>query len=222
MKFLRFPFIPKLYTLLQKHFFTGILVITPFVIIVWILFKTLGLLSHLQTILPLSWRPESWILSLVFTAGVSFLILLGISILGWASKLYLGQKLLELLSEIIHHIPVLRSIYGALEQLMNAMTPGRGGGQQFSRVVYIEWPRKGIWVIAFVTSPAKGTNLPSGFLNVFLPATPNPTSGFHLIVAEEEVREASMTVEAAFKTILSLGLAQSSASPLLRGHSDEP
>lgn len=201
--------------LIRKHFFTGLLVIAPLLVVTWILLKILGLLWGIQAILPEAWRPENFLsdpafaflLNSLFTLGAAFLVLFGFSILGWASKQYLGQKVLEFLSEFIQRIPVLRSIYSALEQLMNAMGPGKGG-QQFKRVVYIEWPRKGIWALAFVTSQAKGTNLPPGFLNVFLPATPNPTSGFHLIIAEADVREAEMTVEEAFKTILSLGIAQ--------------
>ena len=215
-KITRFRF-NKMNEILRNHFFTGLLVITPLAVITWILSKVLSLLWSLQGVLPESLRPENLItnpalslmLNLLFILVATFILIYGISILGWGSKQYLGQKALELIADMIQRIPILRSIYSALDQLLRAMNPGGGkGAAQFKRVVYIEWPRKGVWVLAFVTSPAKGRNLPEGFLNVFLPATPNPTSGFHLIIEEKEVRESFMTVEEAFRTILSLGIAQ--------------
>lgn len=201
--------------LLRNHFFTGLLVITPIAVVGWILTKILSLLWSLQKLLPEHWRPEhflydpilAFLLNLLLTLGATLILVLGVSILGWTSQQVLGQKALELFSDIIQRIPVLRSIYGALDQLVKAMAP-ENGGQQFKRVVYVEWPRKGIWAIAFVTSPAKAPNLPDGYLNIFLPATPNPTSGFHMIIDGKEVRESHLSVEDAFKTILSLGIAQ--------------
>jgi len=85
-----------------------------------------------------------------------------------------------------------------------------GDKQQFSRVVYVEYPRKGTYALAFVTSTARSPveNSKEIFLNVYVPTTPNPTSGFHLIVSESEVRDSNLSVEEAFKTILSLGIAQ--------------
>ncbi len=202
----RRPPLPKLGSLIRSHLFSGIFVIIPIAVIGWILGKVLALLWGLRGLLPDAWRPDNFLVNLAFTVGTTFLLTLGLSLLGWASKQYLGQKVLEFLAEIIQRIPVLRSIYGALDQLLKAMASG--GGQQFSRVVYIEWPRKGMWVLAFVTGPAKGASVPPHHLNVFLPATPNPTSGFHLIVSEKEVIETQMRVEDAFRTILSLGIAQ--------------
>ena len=109
---------------------------------------------------------------------------------------------------------MLRSIYGALEQLLHTLA--QGGGAQFRRVVYIEYPRKDVWALAFVTGPARAPGFPDGYLNVYVPTTPNPTSGFHLLVAEAEVRPSELSVEEAFKTILSLGIAQSSIGPARR------
>jgi uncharacterized membrane protein len=136
---------------------------------------------------------------------MGFLAALGISFLGWVSKQYLGQKILELIAFLIQRIPVVRTVYSALDQLLK--TVAAGGGKQFSRVVYVEFPRAGCWTLAFVTGRAKVPGSNSPHLNVFVPATPNPTSGFYLIVAEQDVREAGMSVEEAFKAILSLGIA---------------
>jgi uncharacterized membrane protein len=200
--------------LLKRHFFAGLLVVVPLGVIAWIALSVLRALWLLPQVLPESWRPENFItdpalvelVNLGFTLGATLLLASMISGLGWASKHYLGKKLLHFVGEIIQRIPVIRGVYNALDQLLRTLA--EGGGKQFNRVVYIEYPRKGIWAIAFVTSPAKGPTVPPNHLNVYVPTTPNPTSGFHLIVPEAEVRESGMKVEDAFKTLLSLGIAQ--------------
>ena len=199
---------------MRDHFVSGLFVLTPLAVITWILSAVIRALWGLHGILPESWQPENFLqdpslavlLRSGFTLGLTLLLALGISILGWASRQYLGKKLLELIAEIIQRIPVVRSIYSALDQMIKAFSSG--GGQQFSRVVYLEYPRKGIWALGFVTSPARGPAAPASHLNIFVPTTPNPTGGFHLIVPESDVRESQMSVEDAFKTILSLGVAQ--------------
>lgn len=206
--------IPDLKALLRKNFFSGLLVVLPFLVIAWILAAALRALWGLHHWLPEDWRPESYLrdpqaallVNAAFTLGAALVLALGISLVGWVSKQFLGRKLLSWLAELIEHIPVVRSIYSALDQLLKTMA--QDGGQQFSRVVYVEYPRKGSWALAFVTGPARGPNAPQEHLNVYVPTTPNPTSGFHLIVPEAEVRESQMSVEEAFKTILSLGIAQ--------------
>jgi uncharacterized membrane protein len=209
------PPLPNVGALIRQHFLAGVLVVVPFWVIGWIMGGFIGALLRLKGWVPSELQPDHYIANATIAAAVNALFLLAmsvgfilaISLVGWVSRQVLGRKILEMLSSVIHRIPVIRSIYSALDQLMR--TFAGDGTQQFNRVVYVEWPRKGIWAIAFVTSPAKGTHLPGeGLLNIFVPATPNPTSGFHMIVPESEVREAKMTVEEAFRTILSLGIAQ--------------
>jgi uncharacterized membrane protein len=174
------------------------------------------MLWRLPTFLPLQWQPDvlfhdatlALLFNLVFTCGATMLLAIVIAFVGWVSKHYLGRKTLEFVAEVIQRIPVIRSVYSALDQLLRAL--GSGDGAQFSRVVFVEYPRKGVWAIAFVTSSAKGGGVPEKHLNVYVPTTPNPTSGFHLIVPETDVRDSTLSVEEAFKTILSLGIAQSS------------
>ena len=177
----RFNRIPNLGALLKGHFFTGLLVLIPIGVIAWILASALSLLWRLHLLFPPSMRPENLIedrrlallINFALTLGVALLLALFVSILGWASKLYLGKKALDILAHIIQRIPVVRSIYSALDQLLKTLAAS--GGQQFNRDV---------------------------------PTTPNPTSGFHLIVPEKDVRDSHMKVEEAFKVILSLGIAQ--------------
>jgi uncharacterized membrane protein len=208
--------LPQLTSLIRSYFFSGMLVGLPLGVIAWISVSVLETLWLLPGILPDAWQPRYWIqdssaaelVNALIVLGLAVLLVLGVSLLGWVSTQYLGKKLLEMLAHLIQRIPVLRSIYSALDQLLRTFTSG--SGQQFNRVVYIEYPRKGCWTLAFVTGEARAPQgLQEGqFLNVYVPTTPNPTSGFHLIIEESEVRESGMNVEEAFRTILSLGIAQ--------------
>ena len=190
----------------KKHFFAGLLVLIPFGVIVWIVGITLNSILRLHNLLPANLRPDHPAMNLLLGIGDIVIIILAISSLGWVSKHYVGKKILELIEEIIQRIPLIRSIYSALDQLLK--TFAAEGGQQFHRVVYVEYPRKGIWTLAFVTSHTKATGIPKNHLNIYVPTTPNPTSGFYLIVPESEVKECDLKVEDAFKVILSLGIAQ--------------
>lgn len=212
----KFPQIPETKTLLKENFLTGILVLIPFAVCAWILGKILSALWSFRTFIPEDLRPDHWISnpSLLFLVNLGVVIIISltlafaVSFLGWTSKNYLGKKFFEWLGHVILRIPVLRSIYGGLDQLIKTMTAG--GKQQFSRVVYVEYPRAGMWSLAFVTSSVKSKILSQDkvFLNLFIPTTPNPTSGFHLMVEENQVKDSHLSVEEAFKTLLSLGIAQ--------------
>jgi len=209
----------KIIQLLKANFFAGILVLIPIGVIVWIAGWGLGVLWSLREFLPENWSPDNFsndpalvfLINFAVIATACLLLAISVSGLGWASKHYLGKKVLEGIGQVIERIPFLRSIYSALDQLLKTMAAQ--GTQQFNRVVYVEYPRAGTWVLAFVTGAARppwgtpGTE----YLNIYVPTTPNPTSGFHLIVAEKETREANLKVEEAFKVILSLGIAQPSS-----------
>lgn len=213
--------IPSLLPLLKRNFFAGVLIIIPFGVIIWILFSVLEALGSFHEVLPFDWRPENIFQNASFAAFVNFgitlattfLLALGVSILGWASKQYLGGKILVAAGEIIQRIPVIRGIYSALDQLLRTLASQ--DGNQFNRVVYVEYPRKDLWTLAFVTSSTQGFGTEGGndkYLHIYVPTTPNPTSGFYLIVPEKDVRESGLNVEDAFKTILSLGIAQTPGS----------
>jgi len=201
-------------SLLRKHFITGVFVLIPFAVVAWIASKVFLFFWSFQEFVPDSLHPDqhfdpvsAQLLNLLIMLALSFLFIISIAMLGWVSKQVIGAQMINLMSRWIERIPVVRSIYGSLNQLMKTM--GNGDKQQFSRVVYLEYPRKGTYALAFVTGHAKSVDGIRTFLNVYVPTTPNPTSGFHLIVDEAEVKDSHMSVEDAFKTILSLGIAQS-------------
>jgi uncharacterized membrane protein len=199
------------------------LILIPLMVTGWMIGAFVRFLCGFQEWLPSSWREamseSPQILTLLievgFSIAIAVVLAMGISFLGWISQQYLGKKLLEWVSELIQRIPVLRSVYSALDQMLKAL--GSGGGQQFSRVVYLEYPRQGLWTLGFVTGSVRNKALPDGMLNVFVPTTPNPTGGFYLLVPESQVRDSGMGVEDAFRTILSLGVAQEKAPEKLHG-----
>ena len=205
----------RLFLLLKKHFLAGLFVLLPIGVAIWLLAQVGALLWQLRELVPGPLKPEAFfadddaamIANIIVAGFVTLLVALGISFVGWFSKRFLGRKVIQFLEFLILRIPVVRSIYSALDQFLKTMA--NGGGNQFNRVVYVEYPRKGSWALAFVTGPAKAEVLQKNLLNVYVPTTPNPTSGFHLIVPEADVVESGLSVEEAFKTILSLGIAQS-------------
>lgn len=205
-------------SLFRRHFLTGVFVLIPFVVVAWILGKIFAALWTLHLLIPEEWKPiyhfdpiVAQLLNFAATVGLTLIFAFLVSSLGWFSKKILGARVLSFLSRIVQRIPVVRAVFTSLSQLLKTMASG--DEQQFSRVVYLEYPRAGTWALAFVTSSARSP-LGDGerYINVYVPTTPNPTSGFHLIVAESSVRDSHMSVEDAFKTILSLGIA--SAEPV--------
>lgn len=204
-------------SLFRRHFLTGVFVLIPFLAVAWIIGKVFAALWTLHLLIPEEWKPIyhfdpliAQLMNFAITVGLTAVFAFLVSTLGWFSKRIIGVRFLAFLSTLVQRIPVVRAVFSSLNQLLKTMASG--DKQQFSRVVYLEYPRKGAWALAFVTSPAKS---PLGdkekYINVYVPTTPNPTSGFHLVVPESEVRDSKMSVETAFKTILSLGIASDEA-----------
>lgn len=191
---------------LKNNFLTGLLVIFPLGVIAWILSAIFQGLWSFRDWLPTELQPQSVFGNSLFTLSVLAMLVAVVSVVGVFSKFYLGRKILNSLGYLIQRIPLIRSVYSALEQLTRAFAQGGGSGQ-FSRVVYVEFPRAGIWTLAFVTGDNKNAALPPDSVNLFVPTTPNPTSGFFLIAEEKDLRESGMSVEEAFKNLISLGIA---------------
>lgn len=192
----------KIKHIIKDHFLSGLIVIAPILIVV-IVFQWIfgGLFSSIHewtgTISPL--------FDFLIFFGILLSGILMVSLVGLFSRLYFGKKVFEWFKEGMQKIPFFGAIYSSLEQLISAISSS--GGKQFSRVVFVEYPRKEVWAIAFVTGNAKLKGIPPGYLSVFIPTVPNPTSGFHLMVQEKEVVESGLKVDDAFKIILSLGVA---------------
>ena len=192
----------KIKLIIKDHFLSGLIVLAP-IFVVLIVFQWIfgGLVNSIHNLTG----AISPFLDLLIILGVVLAGVLLVSLVGLFSRLYFGKKVFEWLKEGMQKIPFFGSIYSSLEQLISAISSS--GGKQFNRVVFIEYPRKEVWAVAFVTGSAKLKGIPPGYLSVYMPTVPNPTSGFHLMVKEDSVVESGLKVDDAFKLILSLGVA---------------
>ncbi len=197
--------------IIRDHFLSGLLVLAPIFIVAFVFQWILGGIMNWMEEGPFRiffHDPASEIAGafrFVLMLGILLTGVLLISGVGLFSRLYFGRRLFQWLKEGIEKIPFFGAIYSSLNQLFAAVSPE--GGKQFNRVVYVEYPRKDVWAVAFVTGQATLKGIPPGSLSVFIPTVPNPTSGFHLMVKESEVIDSGLRVEDAFKLILSLGVA---------------
>jgi len=135
-------------------------------------------------------------------------------IVGFLARNYIGSKLIEFWENIVNKIPFIRTIYVAIKQLGEAIFAKKE--KDFKRVVLIEYPREGIFTLAFTTGIGEGEiqkKTKKRVLNIFVPTTPNPTSGFYLLVPEDEIKFLDMSVEDAFKLIISGGMATPEKRP---------
>ncbi len=198
--------------IIRDHFLSGLIVLGPILIVSFVFQWIFGGVMAWMEEVPFRFffsDPASQIAGafrFVLAAGVLLAAVIAVSMIGFFSRLYFGKKVLEWVTEWIEKIPFFGSIYSSLNQLFSAVSPG-DGKNKFNRVVFVEYPRKGVWAVAFVTGHATLKGIPPGFLSIFIPTVPNPTSGFHLMVSETEVVESGLSVEDAFKLILSLGVA---------------
>jgi len=149
--------------------------------------------------------------------------LLAIILAGFLTRSFVGRTALSMWESLIDRIPVARSLYSVLKQFMQAVM-GEGEFGTFSRVVLLEYPRRGIWCYGFVTGNLRRDvpGLPTRLIKVFIPSTPNPTTGYYLLVPQEDVIESGLSVEDAFRVIVSAGIAQPSELALGNGNDLDP
>ena len=185
----------------RNYFFAGVVVLIPLGIT---LYFTLFLINISSKILPKELNPNHYLPYDI--PGVEIIIsIFLITLIGWLSLSFIGRKLLEILNNILKRIPILRTIYSALSQMTETFTKDESGKKN---VVLIEYPRKGMWAVGFATKDNTGeisSKTKKNLVNVFVPTTPNPTSGFLLMFPKEEVIYLDMTFEEASKFIVSAG-----------------
>ena len=185
----------------RNYFFTGVVVLIPIGIT---LYFTLFLINISSKFLPKDINPNHYLPYDIPGVEIVISIFL-ITFIGWLSLSFIGRKLLEILNNILKRIPILRTIYSALSQMTETFTKGESGKKN---VVLIEYPRKGMWAVGFATKDNTGeisSKTKKNLVNVFIPTTPNPTSGFLLMFPKEEVIYLDMTFEEASKFIVSAG-----------------
>ena len=194
---------------LRANFLTGLVVIAPIGLTVWLLWSVMGWVdSFVLPFVPNRFKPEPYIGINLRGVGVIFFFVFTVFI-GWVAKGYIGRAILRFGENLVNRTPVVRSVYSGLKQI--AETVFAQTDQNFDQAVLIEYPRKGIWAIGFVSTAARGEiaeAIPASEdkAAVFLPTTPNPTSGFLLFVPRSELIELDMSVEDAAKLVISAGL----------------
>ncbi len=191
---------------LKQIFLTGMAVTIPFGLTVYILIFLINLMDGLLGIIPARLHPDQILGLHVPGLGVIFTLVL-ILLIGLTTRSILGRCFLLWGEAVVYRIPLVRGIYQALKQIVHAMMNTKG--ESFKRVVLVEFPRKGLYTVAFVTGIASGEvrqKTQERCINLFIPTTPNPTSGFYMMVPENEVVRLDMSVEEAFKLIMSGGM----------------
>ena len=194
----------SLLTRLRNNFIAGAIVLIPIGITVYL---TLFIIKILSAVLPKQLDPNNYLPFNVPGLEILITIIL-ITAIGSISVSFLGKKALELFNNLLKKIPVLRTVYSAVTQLTESFTQSKGNAKS---VVLVEFPRKGIWAIGFATNKSredisKITN--EDLVNVFVPTTPNPTSGFLIIVPKKDLFYIEMTFEEASRFIVSAGTSQ--------------
>jgi len=194
---------------IRRYFVAGILFFAPIGVTVWAIASIIVWLDNLllprviKLVLPgIEDPPSIPLLGMLFT----FVVIL---CLGVIARHLLGGEFQRAWERLLARVPVARSIYGGVKQLAEAIFASSTQSARFRRVVLLEFPRKGIYALAFTTGPAKGIVqevTEQEVINCFVPTTPNPTSGFYLLVPEGELIDISLSVEDAFKLVMSAGL----------------
>jgi len=203
-------------TRLRRYFVAGLLFWVPVAVTILVISFLVDLLDRSMLLLPLKYRPEALFGVSIPGFGVLFALLL-VFVTGVVVANLLGRKLLQFWEAVLSRIPFVRSVYATAKQVVETVVSGNG--KSFREVVMVEYPRKGLWSLAFVTGdglPAAKDKTDGDLINIFVPTTPNPTSGFFLMVSEKEVVHLDLPVEDGLKLILSAGviLPQTSAEKL--------
>ena len=202
---------------LRTSFLTGIVVIAPVALTLWLIWSVIGWFDgFVLPFVPDAYRPEQ-ILNTIFgydlklnIRGVGVVVFLVFATLvGWLAKGLIGRSFIRYAENLVNRMPVVRSFYSGIKQI--AETVFAQQERSFEKACMIEYPRKGIWAIGFISTTAKGEiaerNSSKGpMVSVFVPTTPNPTSGFLLFFPKADIVELDMSIEDAAKLVISAGL----------------
>jgi uncharacterized membrane protein len=187
---------------MRKYFITGLLVLVPLAITAWVLNLVIGTLDQSLLLVPQQWQPRTHIpgLGAIITLAIVFLT-------GLLTNNLVGNYVVRLWERVLHRIPVVNSIYGSVKQVSDTLFSSSGNA--FRKAVLIPYPHAESWTIAFLTGVPGGdvkNHLVGDYVSVYVPTTPNPTSGFFLMLERSKVVELDMSVDAALKYIVSMGV----------------
>lgn len=197
----------KLGSKIKAYLFTGILVTAPVAMTFYLAYKLIFWLDKLvNRVLPPEFRPDNYLPVTVPGLGIIILVVLLI-LIGMFATGFLGKFFLRLGEWIVYKLPFISSVYSLIKQVFSTFLSNKN--RAFNKVVMLEYPRKGLWILGLVSMDTAGEmqkKLPEPMVNVFIPTTPNPTSGFLIFVPKSEVIEMDISVEDAIKFIISGGI----------------
>ena len=196
----------RLRTSLKNYFLTGLLVILPISITVYVIWVLIRGMDAILKYIPAKYLPETYLQIHIPGLGLILVVIL-VFVVGLLTRNFIGRKIVHLGENIVDRIPLVRVLYTGVKQLLEPLFLQKTNA--FKRVALIEYPRRGVHVIGFVTGESKGevqSKTSKNMMNVFVPTTPNPTSGFYILIPEDEVVYLNMSVEDAFKLIISGGI----------------
>ena len=191
---------------MKKYFITGLLIWVPLVITVWVLSFLVGTLDQTLLLLPDDWQTRAWLGFNIPGLGV-LLTLVVVLLTGMLGANILGQRLVKVWEALLNRIPVVKSLYSSVKQVSDTLFSS--SGQAFRKALLVQYPRQGSWTIAFLTGQPGGdvaNHLTGEYVSVYIPTTPNPTSGFFLMMPKADVIELDMNVDEALKYIISMGV----------------
>ncbi|MGF1607668.1 MAG: DUF502 domain-containing protein [Rhodothalassiaceae bacterium] len=199
---------------LRAYFLTGLVVSAPILITVYLTWLFIDTVDEIVVRnLPPRYNPETYLAFSIPGLGVLIMVA-ALTLVGALAANFAGRTIIRMGERVLHGTPIIRSVYSTLKQIAETIMAQHS--DTFRSVVLVEYPRKGLWALAFVSTPAKGEiqdKTSEETLNVFLPTTPNPTSGYLLFVPRQDCIFLDMTVEEAVKYIISAGLVAPSDDP---------
>lgn len=200
---------------LRTYFFTGLLVAGPLAITFYITLWLIDLIDGwVRPLIPAAYNPETYLNISVPGVGI-VAALVGLTLLGFLTANILGRTLIDFGERILDQMPFVRSVYKGVKQIFE--TVFKPDGTSFRRVGIIEWPGPGMWSLCLIAGETNGqlaAALPNaGYLNIFVPCSPNPTTGYFVVMHESRVKEIDVAPDDVFKVIMSMGIIQPQAKP---------
>jgi uncharacterized membrane protein len=199
--------------LIKRYFITGLLIWVPLAITAWVVSLIAGAADHSLRLLPASMHPHNLIGFDIPGAGIVVTLVI-IFITGLLAANFIGQRLVNWWEKLLARIPVINSIYNGVKQVSDTLFSS--SGMAFRQPLLVQYPHQGSWTIAFLTGEPGGdvvNHLHGEHVSVYVPTTPNPTSGFFLIFPKNQVIELDMDVDQALKYIISMGVVAPPPSP---------
>ncbi|MFZ4529715.1 MULTISPECIES: DUF502 domain-containing protein [Undibacterium] len=191
---------------MRKYFLTGLLILVPLAITLWVLHAIISTMDQSLLLLPPQWRPKELFGFQMLGFGAVLTVLI-IFLTGLLAQNFIGNYVVRVWEGLLKRIPIVNSIYSSVKQVSDTLFSSSGNA--FRKAVLIEYPRQGSWSIGFLTGVPGGdvvNHLKGDYVSVYIPTTPNPTSGFFLMVPKADAIELNMSVDEALKYIVSMGV----------------